>query len=187
MGGGACGDNKGIGSSPKASIICYDGRAWYLHCWKNNGVFSLTSHHWGWVVTPPGLGNIGQGDHSGINIADVINSSLNVWAIACYNYNSDTTSERVSGAIKTSWVCPRSQGASWEGVFTIPMYHVRSTIDSNDLYREYVLQAYGHDSCPVWCGPICSGDVHTTQDYIKAANMEGFDSPKHLCKDKPYY
>ncbi|KAJ5824366.1 hypothetical protein N7447_006706 [Penicillium robsamsonii] len=187
MGGGACGDEQGIGSGPEASVVCRDGRAWYLYYWQENDVISLTSHRWGWVATPPGLEKLGQGDYGGISIADVINSSLDAWNVAGYNYNTETASDRASDAIKNSWASPGSKGASWEGIFTIPVCDVSNAIDSDYPMKEYILQPYGHDSRPVWCGPICNGDVQTTQDFIKAANMDGFKSPKHLCEDQPDY
>lgn len=33
LGGGACGDNQGIGSGPQDFMLCKDGRAWYLYYW----------------------------------------------------------------------------------------------------------------------------------------------------------
>ena len=33
MGGGACGDNQGIGSGPQDYMLCKDGKAWYLYFW----------------------------------------------------------------------------------------------------------------------------------------------------------
>lgn len=33
LGGGACGDNQGIGSGPQDFMLCKDGRAWYLYFW----------------------------------------------------------------------------------------------------------------------------------------------------------
>jgi hypothetical protein len=66
MGGGSCDDNQGIGSGPQESKVCRDGKAWYLYYWQENDVVSTTSHQWGWVATPPGLEEIGQGDYAGI-------------------------------------------------------------------------------------------------------------------------
>lgn len=46
MGGGACGCNQGIGSGSEASVICRDGRAWYVYHCQENDVFSLAAHRW---------------------------------------------------------------------------------------------------------------------------------------------
>ena len=69
MGGGACGDNQGIGQGPQSYSVCRDGKAWYLYYWQENDVISTTSHQWGWVATPPGADKLGRGDWAGIQIA----------------------------------------------------------------------------------------------------------------------
>ncbi|KAJ5143048.1 uncharacterized protein N7515_001835 [Penicillium bovifimosum] len=187
MGGGACGDNQGIGSGPQESVVCRDGRAWYLYYWQENDVVSTTSHQWGWVATPPGLDSLGQNEYSGVSREDIINSSLDAWEVAGYNYDSDTAASRAEDAIGNAWASPGSKGASWEGIFTIPVCDVGSAVDADYQDKEYILQPYGHDARPVWCGPICEGDQDKTQSFIKAANMDGFQSPKHLCSSDPGY
>ena len=69
MGGGACGDNQGIGGGPKDYAICRDGKAWYLYYWQEDNVISLTSHQWGWVATPPGADKLGQGDYANVKVS----------------------------------------------------------------------------------------------------------------------
>lgn len=69
MGGGACGDNQGIGSGPADYGICRDGKAWYLYYWQENDVISLTSHRWGWTAVPPGADQLGQGDYARVKVA----------------------------------------------------------------------------------------------------------------------
>ncbi|KAL8956484.1 MAG: hypothetical protein Q9183_006294, partial [Haloplaca sp. 2 TL-2023] len=54
MGGGACGDEQGIGSGPQEATVCRDGKACYLYYWQENDAISTTAHQWGWVATPPG-------------------------------------------------------------------------------------------------------------------------------------
>ena len=68
MGGGACGDNQGIGSGPQEATVCRDGKAWYLYYWQENDVVSTTSHQWGWVASPPGADQLGQGAYSGVSV-----------------------------------------------------------------------------------------------------------------------
>jgi len=68
MGGGACGDNQGIGSGPGDYTVCRDGKAWYLYYWQENDVISTTSHQWGWVATPPGGDQLGKGDWAGVTV-----------------------------------------------------------------------------------------------------------------------
>ncbi|KAJ5373741.1 hypothetical protein N7517_005747 [Penicillium concentricum] len=190
MGGGACGDNEGIGSGPQESVVCRDGKAWYLYYWQANDVISTTNHQWGWVNPPPGLDKLGQGDYAGVKVTDIINSSLDAYNTAGYKYNSTVAANRALDAIKNSWGSPGAQGASWEGIFTIPVCDVGNAIGANYYGKEYILQPYGHESRPVWCGPICKGNAHTaqddaqtTKDFITAANMDNFKSFKHLCPD----
>lgn len=186
MGGGACGDNQGIGSGPQEASVCRDGKAWYLYYWQENDVISTTSHQWGWVASPPGADKLDQGDYSGVSVEDIIDSSLDAYNAAGYDYNADTASKRAEDAITNAWANPGSKGAAWEGIFTVPICNVGGAVDADFKLKEYILQPYGHDSRPCWCGAICDGDVQKTQDFIKAANMEGFKSPKHLCDEDPW-
>lgn len=43
MGGGACGDNQGIGSGPQDSMVCRDGKAWYLYYWYVLAIYLATT------------------------------------------------------------------------------------------------------------------------------------------------
>ncbi|KAH8433965.1 uncharacterized protein LDX57_011601 [Aspergillus melleus] len=187
MGGGACGDNQGIGSGPQEAVVCRDNKAWYLYYWQENDVVSTTAHQWGWVASPPGADQLGQGPYSGVSVEDIINSSLDAYNAAGYDYNADKAAERASDAVANAWASPGEKGASWEGVFTIPVCDVRGAVDSDFEMKEYILQPYGHKMRPVWCGAICGGDQQTTQSFINAANMGGFKSPKHLCSEDPGY
>lgn len=183
MGGGACGDNQGIGSGPQAASICRDGRAWYLYYWQENDVVSTTSHQWGWVDPPPGADQLGLGDYSGVTVQDVINSSLDSYNVAGYSYNADTAAQRAKSALQDQWANPGSQGPSWEGTFTIPVCDVGAAVEAGFPNGEFILQEYGHDSRPVWCGPICGKSADQTKAFIAAAQMDDFQSPKHLCPD----
>ena len=183
LGGGACGDNQGIGSGPQAASICRDGRAWYLYYWQENDVVSTTSHQWGWVNPPPGADQLGQGDYSGVTVQDVINSSLDSYNVAGYSYNADTAAQRAKSALQDQWANPGSQGPSWEGTFTIPVCDVGAAVAAGFPSGEFILQDYGHDSRPVWCGPICGNSADQTKAFIAAAKMDNFQSPKHLCPD----
>ncbi|KAJ5580842.1 hypothetical protein N7450_007143 [Penicillium hetheringtonii] len=187
MGGGSCGDNDGIGSGPQEAVVCRDGKAWYLYYWQENDVISTTSHQWGWVNPPPGSDSLGQNEYSGVSVEDIINSSLDAYNVAGYDYSSDTLASRAQDAISNAWANPGSKGAAWEGIFTVPVCDVSSTIGQNYDLGEYILQPYGHDSRPCWCGPVCGGDLEKTKEFIKATNMDGFKSPKHLCKEDPGY
>ncbi|OQD80442.1 hypothetical protein PENANT_c035G06204 [Penicillium antarcticum] len=187
MGGGACGDNQGIGSGPQEATVCRDDKAWYLYYWQENDVVSTTSHQWGWVASPPGADQLGQNEYGGVKVEDIINSSLDAYNVAGYNYDADTAASRASDAISGAWASPGSQGASWEGIFTVPVCDVGAAVDSDYQDKEYILQPYGHNSRPVWCGSICSGNAQKTKDFISAANMGGFKSPKHLCSEDPGY
>ncbi|KAL6718497.1 hypothetical protein ACLMJK_004589 [Lecanora helva] len=183
LGGGRCGDGDGIGSGPQEATLCRDGRAWYLYYWQENDAKpSLTSHQWGWVNATPGMDQLGNGDYAGVKVQDLISSSLDSYNVAGYNYDNTTAYNRAKSALEDGWRNPAQQGPSWEGTFTIPVCDVSNAIaDPNFERKEWILQPYGHDSRPNWCGPICSGDLQKTRDFIHAANMDGFKSPKHLC------
>ncbi|KAL8792158.1 MAG: hypothetical protein Q9195_005254 [Heterodermia aff. obscurata] len=181
MGGGACGDNQGIGSGPQAASVCRNGQAWYLYYWQENDVVSTTSHQWGWVNSPPGADQLGQGDYIGVSVQDIINSSLDSYNVAGYNYTADTATQRAQSALESQWANPGAQGPSWEGTFTIPVCDVSAILGANLYDGQFILQDYGHDSRPVWCGPICSNNPDQTKAFIAAAQMTNFQSPKHLC------
>ena len=183
LGGGACGDNQGIGEGPQGYSVCRNGQAWYLYWWQENNVISVTMHQWGWVSPPPGADQLGQGDFAAVTVQDAINSSLDAYIAAGYNYNNVTAYQRAQSAITSQWANPAAQGPAWEGIFTIPVCNISTTVNSDYYDKAWILEDYGHDSRPVWCGPICDGDVQKTRDFIHAANMDNFESPRHLCDD----
>ncbi|KAK4695350.1 hypothetical protein P7C71_g2392, partial [Lecanoromycetidae sp. Uapishka_2] len=188
LGGGACGDGQGIGSGPQNATVCRDGQAWYLYYWEEDvNAIVLTSHQWGWVAAPPGSDMLGTGDYAGITVEDVINSSLDAYNVAGYDYDSTTAYSRVQSALEGQWRNPGAQGPSWEGTFSIPVCDVSSAIGSNYFDGSYILQPYGEEMRPVWCGPICDGNLTKTQAFIAAAQMTNFNSPKHLCPTEPGY
>lgn len=162
-------------------------------------------HQWGWVVGPPGADKLGSGDYAGVTVQvsswqlqkprvsrsnvpqDVINSSLDAYNVAGYNYDNVTAINRVKSAIEGQWANPATQGPSWEGTFTIPVCDVGGAVNSHYQGKQYILQPYGHDSRPMWCGPVCSGNLTQTKAFIHAAKMDNFQSPKHLCDYPPGY
>lgn len=38
---------------------------------------------------------------------------------------------------------PGSEGAAWEGIFTVPMCDVGAAVDADYQLKEYILQPYG--------------------------------------------
>ncbi|KAI2466895.1 hypothetical protein F4781DRAFT_433990 [Annulohypoxylon bovei var. microspora] len=184
LGGGNCGDGQGIGSGPQDYSVCRDGKAWYLYYWhEGNGDF-LSNKQWGYVTMPPGADKLGQGDYAGVTVADVISSSIDSYNVAEYNYDANKAAERVHEALQGGWRNPGSQGPSWEGTFTIPVCDVSGAVGQNWMDKQYILEQYGGNSRPVWCGPICSNDWDKTKRFISAAKMDNFKSPKHVCTDK---
>ncbi|CAL8578177.1 hypothetical protein XPA_003976 [Xanthoria parietina] len=190
MGGGACGDADGvIGHGPQDQSICRDGKAWYLYYWQENDVISTTAHQWGWTAAPPGSEQLGTGLYAGVTVQDIISSSLDAYNVARFSYDASTASARAQDALTNGWANPGSHGASWEGVFTLPVCDVGwAASASADLERkQYILQGHDHDARPNWCGPVCTGDLETTRQFIEAANMQNFESPKVLCEGDPGY
>ncbi|KAL8693421.1 MAG: hypothetical protein Q9224_003753, partial [Gallowayella concinna] len=115
---------------------------------------------------------------------DIISSSLDSYNVARYSYDASTAAARAQDALTNGWANPGNSGASWEGVFTIPVCDVGWAANSDLERKQYILQGHDHDARPNWCGPICNGDEGMTQEFIKAANMEGFRSPKVLCESE---
>jgi hypothetical protein len=189
MGGGKCGDNQGIGNGPQNATWCdpETNTAWYLYFWQANDVISTTSHQWGWVAPPPGAEQLGSGQYQNISVANVIESSVKAYQQAGYNYTSDVMAARMADAVQTGSGNPMAAGAAWEGIFSIPVCNVSQAVDQNYSDKQYILQDYGHDSRPVWCGPICDNDLEKTKLFINATLMEGFQSPRHLCSSDPGY
>lgn len=192
LGGGACGDNQGIGSGPQEYVYCDpDNKAWYIFFWQANDVLSLTPHQWGWVVQPPGMDQLGhgQGMFPNITASDVIISSLGSWRAGAYNYTSVMAQSRTASALEEGWADPRKEGPRWEGIFQVPICDVGTIVKRNVSFQgmEYILQPYGHESRPMWCGPICGNDLNTTKQFISAAQMNGFKSPKYQCDYDPGY
>lgn len=69
MGGGACGDGQGIGEGPQDSVVCRDGKAWYLYYWSIYSDRPKTGQgQYGWVTGPPGADRMNKGDYSGVTV-----------------------------------------------------------------------------------------------------------------------
>ena len=186
MGGVPCGD-KTLGYGNANAMVCIDNKAWFLYYWQENDVISLTQHQWGWTNGPPGADQLGRGDYAGVTIRDVITSSLNSYIAAGYSYNYTFGADRVVSAFKDGWANPSDQGPAWEGTFTLPVCDIGWAMDQDVEDKQYILQPWGHDFRPHWCGLVCSGNRQQTQDFINAANMLHFQSPKHMCKKDPGY
>ncbi|KAJ9492066.1 hypothetical protein VN97_g1169 [Penicillium thymicola] len=182
MGGGACGDGQGIGDGPQDTTVCRDGKAWYLYYWAIPGDRPKTGQgQFGYVTFPPGAQVMGKGDYKGVTVQDVINSSLDAWNTAGINYDEDARKNRAEEAVQEGWANPAAQGASWEGIFTIPVCDVGWAVDGDLERKDWVLQPYSKDSRPNWCGPICEGDHQKTVDFINTAQMGGVQSPIYQC------
>ncbi|KAI1100645.1 hypothetical protein F4804DRAFT_336057 [Jackrogersella minutella] len=187
LGGANCGDGQGIGTGPKDYTVCRDGKAWYLYYWHEGNGDALSEKQWGYVTYPTGADKLGQGDFAGVTVSDVINSSLDSYNVAEYNYDANTAASRVHDALSNGWKNPGSQGPSWEGTFTIPVCDVSAAVGQDWQDKQYILEEYDGNARPVWCGPICSNDWDKTKRFINAAQMGNFKSPKHLCKGNIQY
>ena len=141
MGGGPCNDTGAIGTGPQNAKVCRDGQAWYLYFWQEDTHFTLDHHQWGWVTNPPGATQLGQGEYTGISVdvsdclspqadasqdvclffQDIINSSLDAYNVAEYNYTAAMVQERALETIKSGLANPAAEGPAWEGIFTVPV------------------------------------------------------------------
>ncbi|KAI9827477.1 MAG: hypothetical protein M1832_004827 [Thelocarpon impressellum] len=184
MGGGPCDDSGGLGEGPQEAKVCRDGKAWYLYFWKETKSFTLRAKRWGWLSAPPGMEKLGTGDFFGIHVEDIINASLDSYAVAEYNYTAQMGHERALNQLKNGLKNPIQYGAAWEGVFNIPICDVGGAAIAGIDHAEHILKKYdGNKSRPHWCGSICSNDEEKTKRFIAAAQMNNFKSPKHYCPD----
>ncbi|KAL8645060.1 MAG: hypothetical protein Q9226_007470 [Calogaya cf. arnoldii] len=124
-------------------------------------------------AAPPGSEQLGTGLYAGVTVQDIINSSLDSHNVAPFFYNAATASSRAQDALTNGWANPGSKGASWEGVFPLPVCSVGWAASSDMERKQYILQGHDHEARPNWCGRVCTGDLGTTRAFIKAANMEG--------------
>ncbi|CAI7653247.1 unnamed protein product [Penicillium discolor] len=193
LGGGACGDGQDIGRGIADSgdnVICDENnRAWYLYYWQRQNVAS--KKHDGWVARPWGSDRMGASPLYGkdggagpfwknLNPLDAIRSSLKSFQAAGNNYDVSTFTSRM-GDIFASGDNAYSEGASMEGLWTIPVCNVSKTINNPDyIYSKKgdILHPYGFDERPYWCGPICEMDKDKTTEFYKAANFkDDFEKP----------
>ncbi|KAI5457856.1 hypothetical protein BGZ63DRAFT_433443 [Mariannaea sp. PMI_226] len=180
VGGVPC-DFNGLGSGPQEAKFCRsDNTAWYLYFWHEGNFGS----QYGWVTQPPGMDMLGSGDYANITLQNVISSSVDSYNVAMFNYSSSTALSRVEDAITNGWANPFAIGAAWEGTFTIPVCDIGWAVNNGNPgfdNADKILQPYGGNSRPMWCGPICKNDHTVTQAFINAAHMDEFQSPKYQC------
>ncbi|OQE38998.1 hypothetical protein PENCOP_c007G00272 [Penicillium coprophilum] len=139
MRGGACGDNQGIGSVPQEAVVCRENKAWYLYYWQANDVVSITLYQWGWVNPPPGADKLGQDDYKNVNVI------LPIVPLVPSKTPEEVPPPKVHpGRVFSQFQCMAL------AMLLAPITLTRSM---------YILQLYGHESRPVWCGPICKGNA----------------------------
>ncbi|KAJ5200493.1 hypothetical protein N7472_005697 [Penicillium cf. griseofulvum] len=105
---------------------------------------------------------------------NVIKSSLKSYKAAGYNYDASTLTSRRSDVFEPG-ANTYTEGASMEGVWTIPVCDISGTINNPDYKyptKEWILTPYGFDQLPRWCGPICGMDKEATIEFYKAANFK---------------
>ena len=204
IGGGACGDNQGIGSGPQEASLCREGKAWYLYHWEpecdvHTDVCAVASpnhgrqDNWGHVEAPRGLGALGN--FSSITVADVISSSLDSYEAANYDYTPEMRQSRALSAIRDGWGNPLERGPSWEGIFTIPVCDVSSAVFRDMNPKNEILVPYGKKSAPAWCPrphhllssanvDVCSGSRDQTRAFFKAAHLDDLNQFLFGCVNK---
>ncbi|OQE12672.1 hypothetical protein PENVUL_c001G08432 [Penicillium vulpinum] len=197
LGGGACGDGQGIGhgiSAPDDNYICdEDNRAWYLYFWQKESGGGVKRKPQGWVSRPWGSDRMGASPRleteggsgpfwKNLKPQDAIKSSLKSFRAAGNNYTQDTFTNRVGDMFASEL---HSDGASMEGLWTIPVCDISKTIDPSFRYSRKggILHPYGWDERPDWCGPICENDKDKTAEFFRAANFkDDFNKPfQHSC------
>ncbi|KAI9803551.1 MAG: hypothetical protein M1825_001894 [Sarcosagium campestre] len=192
LGGIPCNVSLGIGDGPDEAYYCKEGKAYWLYYWREfdgpklGKILGINwgKKQWGQADKPPGLDQLGKsdtsGDYSAINVQSIINSSVDASNIAGVNYTPETARNRTMTMLKQGRADPLTQGVSWEGTFTIPVCDISLAATKNFPKKSVMLQPYGKNMVPQWCGSIC-GTAQQTADFIKAANMEGFESPYAYC------
>jgi hypothetical protein len=104
-------------------------------------------------------------------------------------------------AIKDGWANPYTEGAAWEGTFTVPVRSCPSLRSLASLtvhfiqvcdvswvtqqqylrQKQFILQPYASNSRPKWCGPVCTGSHDVTTAFLAAAHMDSFKNPTQGC------
>ncbi|KAJ5211201.1 hypothetical protein N7491_011021 [Penicillium cf. griseofulvum] len=193
LGGGACHDGQDVGQglNDGDNVWCdEENRAWYLYYWQSGKVQesqeTTERRPNGWISRPWGSDRMGkdpilkkEGTDDGafwpdLDPQDVIKSSLKSYKAAGYSYDSTTSTNRIS-EIFTSGANTYTEGASMEGVWTIPVCDISKTINNPDYefpLKDHILRPYGFNELPSWCGPICGMDTNATIEFYKAANFK---------------
>ncbi|KAL8827105.1 MAG: hypothetical protein Q9191_003388 [Dirinaria sp. TL-2023a] len=191
LGGGACGDNQGIGSGPREASLCRNDRAWYLYYWKETHslnhsirkIFGFPTGHGGHVEAPPGLDTFGNS--SSITVSDAIRSSLETYDAFNYDYTPETRTSRALAVIEDISKDPSAQGPVWEGMFTIPVCDISNAVFRDARHRKSTLVPYGHKKAPTWCAgdesqwdnswELCSGSSDQFFAFLEAAHLHGME------------
>ncbi|KAI9889475.1 MAG: hypothetical protein M1814_005258 [Vezdaea aestivalis] len=188
MGGGPCDESGGIGHGPQEAKLCLDGKAWFAFYWRENlGQFNLGKARWGYVSAPPGFDHLGTGNMTGVTIDDVIRSSVLTHQSGIENYNSSTFFNQTMKALQSGQTETLTAGR--EGIFTLPVCNLSGILNKPDKEinkKSVILQPWGKNMVPQWCGPICSNssgqaDRETTLKFLDVAQMHGFQSFFSYC------
>lgn len=132
---------------------------------------------------PPGADQLGPGGiFPNLTIQDAIQSSVSTFKKYGYTYNAtEHFIDNTENSFHDMALDPKMVGAHFTGIFSIPVCDVGNAANSSFKLKQYILQDYGHESRPKWCGNICNGDAKATADFYHAANMDNFKSPTHGC------
>ncbi|THC91178.1 hypothetical protein EYZ11_009367 [Aspergillus tanneri] len=199
LGGASCGEDQGIGgtgSKNQDNIIWWcdnKGKAWYLFYWQkhaNDQDTADTNTDNGWIARPWGSDRMGNPPYlettggsgpfwKNLNPSDAVISSVKAYQVAGNNYTTSTWNKRMQEIFSTG-VNPWSEGTAMEGLWTIPVCDISATVgsDYDYAYKQYILQPYGYNNKPKWCGPICGNDPSQTIAFYQKANFgKGFSHP----------
>ena len=192
LGGGACGDNQGIGAGPQEASYCHNGKAWYLYYLKplETSPPVLIQKPLRVVGAPPGLENLGQGVWPSLNATDVIRSSVAAYEDGNYNFTSHMKDYFAMDAIRHGADNIIKNGLGVKGIFTIPVCDIGHIVYTNNACKKHTLAPY--ESLPTWSTPkgmplrnLCSGSFDQTKKFFKAANMkddiDSFSGPLGGC------
>ncbi|KAH0538828.1 hypothetical protein FGG08_004604 [Glutinoglossum americanum] len=147
-----------------------DGGVYYLYRYVEDHILQ------GHLDKPWGLDAI-NGPHYNIAPSDITKSSALAWRRAGFNYTQDIAKDRILESITSNGtLTPFKDGAAWEGVWTIPVCDVGNHTNWNVQYGGKKKHRY--DYLPCCCGPDCKD----TKDFVKAANLKGFQTLLRGCK-----
>ncbi|KAI9833666.1 MAG: hypothetical protein M1826_006757 [Phylliscum demangeonii] len=187
IGGYKCGSTQPIGKAPTEGTMCVGDEEYSIFWWRKDTKDNHfdSNRKFGWVAMPLGWSLLGKGEYSHIKREDVMHSSVAAYKAAGNRYTPEKLVTQVMQAVKEGGPELAQQGGRFPGTWTIPVCDIRNVVENHVpvAYKNQILTGYGEESRPVWCSRVLCGNEQETEDFFRAANMYGYESPVRKCPD----